>query len=93
MVARTDAARSVPRIIYPRCCIRASSPPFAPLLVWVQTIGNIVPLTHFFGATSGVMRRGDGWADATAYALPDGDFLCRRHGGRSILSVARDRIM
>ena len=44
--------------------------PFATLPGWAQAIGNLFPLTHFIRAATGVMLRGEGWADVLVQALP-----------------------
>lgn len=43
--------------------------PFATLPGWAQTIGNLFPLTHFIRAATGVMLRGEGWAEVLVQAL------------------------
>ncbi|MFM9935392.1 MAG: ABC transporter permease [Novosphingobium sp.] len=44
--------------------------PFATLPGWAQAIGNVFPLTHFIRAATGVMLRGEGWAEVLIHALP-----------------------
>jgi len=44
--------------------------PFATLPGWAQAIGNVFPLTHFIRAATGVLLRGEGWAEVALYALP-----------------------
>ena len=49
--------------------------PFATLPGWAQAIGNVFPLTHFIRAATGVMLRGETWADVVVDALPMVAFL------------------
>lgn len=44
--------------------------PFATLPGWAQAIGNLFPLTHFIRAATGVLLRGEGWAEVLAQAWP-----------------------
>ena len=48
--------------------------PFATLPAWAQAIGNVFPLTHFIQAATGVMLRGESWAEVAVYALPIATF-------------------
>ena len=49
--------------------------PFATLPGWAQAIGNLFPLTHFIRAATGVLLRGEGWADVLMQALPIAVFM------------------
>lgn len=49
--------------------------PFATLPAWAQAIGKLFPLTHFIRAATGVMLRGESWAEVMAAAVPIGAFL------------------
>jgi ABC-2 type transport system permease protein len=44
--------------------------PFATLPAWAQAIGDVFPLTHFIRAATGVILRGESWAEVAVYALP-----------------------
>lgn len=57
--------------------------PFATLPRWAQALGEVFPLTHFIRAATGVLLRGEGWAEVLGHALPVAAFAA----GGTIIAV------
>ncbi|MBI3709456.1 MAG: ABC transporter permease, partial [Proteobacteria bacterium] len=49
--------------------------PFRGMPEWAQTIGEVLPLTHFLRIVRGILLKGNGWADIAAEVWPLGGFL------------------
>ena len=50
--------------------------PFRGMPGWAQTIGELLPLTHFMRASRGVMLKGNGWFELWPHVWPLLVFLC-----------------
>ena len=49
--------------------------PFQTMPGWAQALGNLLPLTHFIRAATGILLRGDGWNAMASHAVPIALFL------------------
>jgi ABC-2 type transport system permease protein len=49
--------------------------PFRGMPVWAQTIGEVLPLTHFLRAVRGIMLKGNGTLEVVPYLWPVAAFL------------------
>ena len=50
--------------------------PFRGMPAWAQTVGEVLPLTHFLRIVRGVMLKGNGLAEAWPNLWPLLLFLC-----------------
>jgi ABC-2 type transport system permease protein len=44
--------------------------PFRGMPGWAQTIGEILPLTHFLRAVRGILLKGNGWVEVWPHLWP-----------------------
>jgi ABC-2 type transport system permease protein len=49
--------------------------PFRGMPGWAQTIGEVLPLTHFLRVVRGIMLKGNGLQEVLPHAWPIGLFM------------------
>jgi ABC-2 type transport system permease protein len=49
--------------------------PFRGMPVWAQTVGEVLPLTHFLRIVRGVLLKGNGWLEVLPEAWPIAAFM------------------